>query len=137
MDISTSLAAEHDCIDVNTLLRELAELKDKVPQLETALKMSSADKSDLVLHSDSDKVKVDVGGHIFVTSLGTIRKIPESMLATMFSGNWTLDIDRDGTVFLDRNPAAFATLLQYLRDYPHSVLCLHDLSSSERERVQL
>jgi hypothetical protein len=58
------------------------------------------------------KVKLDVGGKLFVTSLTTLCSKPDSMLASMFSGRFALEKDTDGSYFIDRNGEYFG--------YPHS-----------------
>lgn len=127
MDASPSIAS----MDIETLVQEHAALKIKIEQLERTLNEVRAsvghapNENDVV--SDSDKIKLDVSGQIFVTTLGTLRKLPETMLAAMFSGNWTLPIEKDGPVFLDRDPFVFGILLQYLREYPDSALALREL----------
>jgi hypothetical protein len=53
------------------------------------------------------RIKLNVGGKVFVTSLETLRmREPRSFLAVMFSGEWKPDTDDQGAFFIDR----FATL---------------------------
>ncbi|KAI9013424.1 hypothetical protein CLU79DRAFT_397156 [Phycomyces nitens] len=64
----------------------------------------------------SEKVRLNVGGGIFETSLGTLRRDQDSLLATMFSGKHVLTPGADGSYFLDRDPSHFRLVLNYLRD---------------------
>jgi hypothetical protein len=49
------------------------------------------------------RVKLNVGGQVFVTSLDTIRgREPRSFFAALFSGLWKADTDPDGGFFIDR-----------------------------------
>lgn len=49
-------------------------------------------------------VKLNVGGNLFTTSLATLKKKPDSMLAAMFSGRFSLPLDAQGlTKFLSGN----------------------------------
>lgn len=62
-----------------------------------------------------DKVTLNVGGKRFVTSRATIgRAGRESMLGAMIHPDWNSS-DEQGEYFIDRNPAYFAVLLDFLR----------------------
>ena len=63
----------------------------------------------------SDVIKLNVGGHIFQTSLQTMRKDPESTLAGMFSENFDLVKGDDGAYFIDRDGTHFRHILNFLR----------------------
>ncbi|XP_068727105.1 uncharacterized protein [Montipora capricornis] len=63
------------------------------------------------------KVKLNVGGKIYSTTLDTLRKDPDSMLCAMFSGRHELKPDaEDGAYFIDRDGKLFRYILNYLRD---------------------
>ncbi len=61
-------------------------------------------------------IKLNVGGHVFVTSSVTLTREPDSMLAAMFSGRHQLRTTPDGAVFIDRDGTHFRHILNYLRD---------------------
>ena len=63
----------------------------------------------------SSTVKLNVGGHHFTTSVQTITKDPDSMLAAMFSGKFETKPSEDGTFFIDRDGTHFRFILNYLR----------------------
>lgn len=65
---------------------------------------------------NSNKIKLDVGGKIYATSLTTLTSDPDSMLAAMFSGRFPLKKDDDGCYFLDRDGTYFGYILEWLRD---------------------
>ena len=48
-------------------------------------------------------VILNVGGHHFTTSVQTLTKDPDSMLAAMFSGRFELKPYADGAFFIDRD----------------------------------
>ena len=50
-----------------------------------------------------------------MTRLSTLRKLPDSMLAAMFSGRHKLDKDQNGYYFIDSNGSHFHFILDYLR----------------------
>ena len=61
-------------------------------------------------------VKLNVGGALFYTTLGTLTKRADSMLRAMFSGRMDVLTDSDGWVLIDRCGKHFGTILNYLRD---------------------
>ena len=63
----------------------------------------------------SSTVKLDVGGHTFRTSVQTLTKDPNSMLAAMFSGKFDTKPAEDGAFFIDRDGTHFRFILNYLR----------------------
>ena len=53
-------------------------------------------------------MKLNVGGKIYKTTLDTLRKDPDSMLSSMFSGRFELKADdEDGGYFIDRDGELF------------------------------
>ena len=63
----------------------------------------------------SSTVKLNVGGHTFTTSVQTLTKDPNSMLAAMFSGKFDTKPAEDGAFFIDRDGTHFRFILNYLR----------------------
>ena len=64
----------------------------------------------------SATVKLNVGGHHFTTTVQTLRKDPNSMLAAMFSGKFDTQPSEDGLFFIDRDGTHFRFILNFLRD---------------------
>jgi len=64
----------------------------------------------------SSTVKLNVGGQHFTTSVQTLTKDPNSMLAAMFSGRFDIKPSEDGTFFIDRDGTYFRFILNYLRN---------------------
>ena len=60
-------------------------------------------------------MKLNVGGSKFETTLSTLTRHPDSMLAVMFSGRHEVPQDRDGYVFIDRDGTHFRIILNFLR----------------------
>ena len=67
-------------------------------------------------YSVTIRYRYNVGGQHFVTSLQTLRKDPNSMLAAMFSGKFDTKPSEDGSFFIDRDGTHFRFILNYLRD---------------------
>ncbi|XP_047450443.1 BTB/POZ domain-containing protein KCTD14 isoform X2 [Mugil cephalus] len=63
----------------------------------------------------SPVVQLNVGGHLFSTTLSTLRKHPDSKLAEMFSGPPKLLTDAQGRCFIDRDGSHFGPVLDFLR----------------------
>ena len=60
-------------------------------------------------------VELNVGGTHFETTLSTLLK-GETVLSAMISGKLPVREDRDGKVFIDRDPKHFNRILNFLRD---------------------
>lgn len=63
----------------------------------------------------SSTVNLNVGGRRFTTSLQTLTKDSDSMLAAMFSGKFEVKPSEDGAFFIDRDGKHFRFILNYLR----------------------
>jgi hypothetical protein len=73
-------------------------------------------QDNLQSHLQNSKIiKLNVGGQYFATTLTTLTKDKDSMLAAMFSGQYQLEKDESGCVFIDRDGKYFSYVLHYLR----------------------
>ena len=70
---------------------------------------------DTVSHDGNIKVRLNVGGTAYETTVDTLTCDSDSMLAAMFSGKFHIDKLEDGSCFFDRDPKLFREILQYLR----------------------
>mmetsp|Transcript_5591 Transcript_5591/g.7164 ORF Transcript_5591/g.7164 Transcript_5591/m.7164 type:complete len:256 (-) Transcript_5591:91-858(-) len=61
-------------------------------------------------------VHINIGGTRFMTTIGTLRADPSSMLGRMFSGELPVLRDDDGSFVIDRDGRHFHHILNYLRD---------------------
>ncbi|XP_693041.2 BTB/POZ domain-containing protein KCTD14 [Danio rerio] len=80
-----------------------------LPDYKTIGKQSSAP-----VQSKSQVVHLNIGGHVFSTTLGTIRKFPNSTLAELINGS-SKRMDSEGRYFIDRDGTLFTHILEYLR----------------------
>jgi hypothetical protein len=78
-------------------------------------------------------VKLNVGGHLFETTLDTLCKYPDSILGFLFSGKHELQRDANGYYFLHRDGKAFHLLLTWLQNYKLSELSPERQSLLEQE----
>ena len=64
----------------------------------------------------ASRIKLNVGGKIYKTTLDTLRKDPDSMLCAMFSGRFELKADEDdGAYFIDRDAELFRYVSAFSR----------------------
>ncbi|XP_017035112.1 BTB/POZ domain-containing adapter for CUL3-mediated RhoA degradation protein 3 [Drosophila kikkawai] len=82
------------------------------PKLET---MSGDQKVYLKGHS-SQYVKLNVGGGLYYTTIGTLTKHNDTMLSAMFSGRMEVLTDSEGWILIDRCGNHFGIILNFLRD---------------------
>jgi hypothetical protein len=67
------------------------------------------------MDQNKERVKLNVGGVLYETTLSTLRK-EESFLSALFSGRYEVAVDeKDGSVFIDRDGVVFRHILNYLR----------------------
>jgi hypothetical protein len=82
-------------------------------------KVNGNQKRGIGVYTDygTTKIKLNVGGQLFETSLSTLRRDPNSTLAAMFDGHSCISPDEtDGSYFIDRDSTYFRLVLNYLRD---------------------
>ncbi|KAM9319298.1 BTB/POZ domain-containing protein KCTD14 [Gastrophryne carolinensis] len=60
-------------------------------------------------------VQLNIGGDIYTTTLGTLKKYQTSKLYEMFNGQPKLRTDSEGRYFIDRDGKYFKYILEYLR----------------------
>jgi hypothetical protein len=61
-------------------------------------------------------VELNIGGYHFQTSVQTLRRVPHTFFDAYFSGRYTQDVCRDGSIFVDRDSEHFGHVLEYMRD---------------------
>uniref|UniRef100_A0A670I304 Potassium channel tetramerization domain containing 3 n=1 Tax=Podarcis muralis TaxID=64176 RepID=A0A670I304_PODMU len=65
--------------------------------------------------SSGEIIQLNVGGTRFSTSRQTLMWIPDSFFSSLLSGRISTLKDETGAIFIDRDPAAFAPILNFLR----------------------
>ena len=63
----------------------------------------------------NEVIVLDVGGKKFTSSLQTMLAEPDSLLGRMVSGRHPQEIQKDGSIFIDRDGTHFGIILNYLR----------------------
>eukprot|EP00092_Neocalanus_flemingeri_P033652 GFUD01036583.1.p1 GENE.GFUD01036583.1~~GFUD01036583.1.p1 ORF type:complete len:327 (-),score=88.35 GFUD01036583.1:1003-1983(-) len=80
-----------------------------------ALVETTSDLASMVKGNPSQYVKLNVGGSLHYTTIGTLTK-HDNMLRAMFSGRMEVLTDADGWILIDRNGKHFGSILNFLRD---------------------
>jgi hypothetical protein len=62
------------------------------------------------------RVKLNIGGYRFQTSVQTLRRVPHTFFDAYFSGRYAQDVCEDGSIFVDQDGEHFGHVLQYMRD---------------------
>jgi hypothetical protein len=107
--------------------------KELILQLEKTRWQSLASKLDSSLLPN--KIKLDVGGTYFTTSKATLLKYKNSFFSGMFEGRYEIHPDTaDGSYFIDRNPAVFPIILDFLRDGQN--INIKSLTTSQLEQLR-
>ncbi|RKO83176.1 hypothetical protein BDK51DRAFT_33268 [Blyttiomyces helicus] len=79
------------------------------------------EKMAVLERKQTTKVKLNVGGHQFETSVDTLRSAGDSFLECLFGGKWIAKSDEnDGSIFIDRDGRNFHHIL--FRDGAKAVL---------------
>ncbi|OQR74166.1 TNF-alpha induced protein B12-like [Tropilaelaps mercedesae] len=81
----------------------------------SAVSSSSPPSAKMQTGSPSQYVKLNVGGTLYYTTIGTLTKL-DSMLRAMFSGRMEVLTDSEGWILIDRSGKHFGAILNYLRD---------------------
>merc|ERR1711862_858430 len=84
-------------------------------RLSTASNEGKSEGSKLRNANPSQYVKLNVGGYLHYTTIGTLTK-HDNMLRAMFSGRMEVLTDSEGWILIDRSGKHFGTILNFLRD---------------------
>jgi len=84
----------------------------------------------------SNRILLDIGGSLFSTTTETLTKIPDSMIARMFSGRFPIHVNEDGRIFIDRDGSHFEYILNFLRDPERNAPKIKDKSTLEELKIE-
>lgn len=85
-----------------------------------------------IFSSSNNKVRLCVGGKTFITTLATLTRDRTSMFAVLFGGRFAEETDADGAYFIDRDPAHFGQILNYLRD---GTIALKGMTTNQKQAL--
>jgi len=105
----------------------LHKVNEEASQIRSTAKLETAaweaEKAKLsAIKNFEGKIRLDVGGHRFTTSLTTLRRFPDTMIGAMFSGRHAFHLDEEGYYFIDRDGTHFRHILNFLRS-PEAFVC--------------
>lgn len=112
-------------------------IKERVEfETEKRLFLEEKHKYDALIQNDENQsgiFRVNVGGRVFTTYKSTLNGHDNSLSTLLTSKNSFFPRDKDGNIFIDRNPEVFSQILEYFRtniapDYSHE---------KEKERIFL
>ena len=110
------------------------EAADLIAAAKLEIEVWEAEKKKLaVIKSFEPKIKLDVGGNRFTTSLTTLRRFPDTMIGAMFSGRHAFHLDEEGYYFIDRDGTHVRCTLNFLRS-PETFVC--DLSGAAMKELK-
>ena len=100
---------------------ELEDVDEKEKELEAKQEQLQKEKDQLQRMSEMNRIhatriKLDIGGHVYATSIMILIRDSQSMLAAIFNGRHTVMTQEDGSYFIDRDGTHFRYILNYLRD---------------------
>jgi len=136
-DLQRSVATlrEQHSAETQRLWREIdSQIEEVKVEVSHELNILQATRDSYLLPKTvfSDVVSLNVGGKVFTTTVVTLRKEKDSMLAAMFSGRYKISTDKTGAYFIDRDGALFHHILTYLRTGTLPI----DLSTVETRRLR-
>jgi len=96
---------------------ELERLTQEKKRLDSEVRKLILEKEGPQKNYHVDRVRLDIGGHHYSTSVATLRSIPGTYFDQLFSAPLPDEMmTSDGRVFLDRNGKLFRFVLNCLRD---------------------
>jgi len=97
-------------LELKSILKDEQQSTDQISSLK--LVVLSETQDNIVFPNVID---LNVGGFHYTTSLSTLCKYKDSILAVMFSGRYNLVRDKIGHIFIDRDGRYFGHILNYIR----------------------
>eukprot|EP00124_Ichthyophonus_hoferi_P000147 Ihof_evm11s5 gene=Ihof_evmTU11s5 len=85
------------------------------------------------LATPTGRIKLDVGGKSFSTSIATLRGFNNPTIKSFIAGSWQDNLEPDGTFFIDRDPMVFNHVLNFMRGID---LALEELTPLERLQLE-
>ena len=106
-------------LDLDALQKAVDGLREEKNSIDRDRQLLASQKQIVAenLERFKGRIKLNVGGMKFETTLSTLARYPDSMLGTMFSGREGIEVpvDEDGYVFIDRDGTHFRVILNFLR----------------------
>ena len=93
---------------------EIKRIKEE--KLQLSLRDAATAQKLTQLHTSAERrVRLNVGGRRFEVGEATLLRYPGSIFEVMLGGNFNVDKDENGYIFIDRSPELFEEILHFLR----------------------
>lgn len=102
---------------IDLISAERKKLEEERVQLEHEKEVWLQAKSNLEASQLGECLSLNVGGTTFACSVDLLRKIPETYFSSLVSGRWEVKKQKDGSLFIDRDPTVFPLIMTFLRKY--------------------
>jgi hypothetical protein len=80
-------------------------------------------------------ITLNIGGTKFTTALSTLTSHKDTFFDALLSGKFPLTKEPDGSIFIDRSPTYFGTILEYLRDGPKWTLDTEKFDKKDLQKL--
>ncbi|CAF0739891.1 unnamed protein product [Didymodactylos carnosus] len=115
--LQNSDVLSRECEKLNLLVTSIKKhIEESVASAANDLNEWKQLKANLSMTKVRGKVLLDVGGKEFATTVDTLTSEKNTFFTAMFSGQWELERDERGRIFIDRNGDLFAEILEYMRN---------------------
>jgi len=125
---------------VGKVANELTEIKTLTATLQSEIDTLTKERDQIgqTPHKLIEtRVKLDVGGHHFSTTLDTLTRVPDSNIGRMFSGRFPVQVNEDGRIFIDRDGTYFQYILNYLRDPEGGMVKLKEKEQMDELKIEI
>ncbi|CAJ0591187.1 unnamed protein product [Cylicocyclus nassatus] len=115
LDRSLPNASVNSCWDPHSTVEYSLSRSPRLPSLrfEPSVTADVMSQAEMGGHQKSgERVKINVGGTVFETTISTLTRLDNTVLSTMVANRWR----NQEEIFVDRSPTYFSKILDYLRD---------------------
>lgn len=108
-----------------------SEKEEQLQRIQEAMQRS---KEKLQLLCDTNQfVSLNIGSTVFDVPVSTLLSEEGSIFETLLSQHYMLDVDAQGAIMIDRDPASFRHIINYLRGYRRFNLTPEELALVEMD----
>jgi hypothetical protein len=111
-------------------VKELADVAEQRAKVDTERAELQREIEAMQIHKEQQdgRIRLNVGGYRYDTSVPTLRRVPDNLFDAYFSGRYAQNVCEDGSIFIDRDGMLFGHVLEYMRDGVVSVMEQDELS---------
>lgn len=122
LDISSALEwSSNVTLNLKDMIETIGSARDQLiedrKELEKEKTVWMALEPKLQVSQLEDPIVLDVGGTKFACSIDILVKIPNTYFSMLVSGRWDVKTQKDGSIFIDRDPRIFSLIMTYMRKY--------------------